>query len=717
MESSRRELIKTTTLALGGLVVGFYVPEKGSSPAWAQGAVPKAPPAPNAFIRIASDESITIFINKLEMGQGVNTSMAQLIAEELECDWQKIQSVSAPVDPVYNHTMMGIQMTGGSTSLASSWEQHRLLGANMREMLRQAAAEVWKVPLDSCQAQKGTIVHTQKGQLTYGQLAEAASRMPLPTRESITLKAAAAYQVIGQSKARVDAADKVNGKAIFGLDVKLPGMLHAIVLHPPFAGAHIKSVDDKKAKATAGVIDVVRMKDRVAVLAKNTFAAIKGRDALAVTWDKKGTDASSSSFLAAFQKAAKGDAPIAETRGLGEKPLLKAKRTIEAEYVLPFLAHAAMEPLNVTINFDGKTCEMWSGHQMPGIDTMRAAQILGIDPSAVTAHTTYVGGSFGRRASKDCDYVAVAAELAKLVKKPLKVTWTREDDMRGGYYRPMALHRVRVGLKDKNLLAWDHRVVCQSIMKGTPFEAMMIKGGIEEAAVEGIAHTPYAFENFRCTQNLVDTPMTTLWWRSVGNTHTAYVMETMIDELAHAFEQDPFVLRRQLLAASPRHLAVLDLLEERSGWKTRDKSGPHAFGVALHQSFGSVVGHVVMVSIVDKMPRVHKVWSAVHCGQVVNPEQAKTQVEGSIVFGLSAALYQEIAVEKGRVQTGNFDTYPVMRIDEMPVVDVAFVASTDAPSGLGEPAVPPIAPAVANAYFALSKKRLRTLPFSKSIQV
>ncbi len=713
LELSRRQLLKTTAIAAGGLVLAYYVPF-GMQRAFAQGgAAPQSYP-PNAFVRIAPDDSITIVINKLEMGQGVNTSMAQLIADELECDWTKISSVSAEVNPVYNHPFMGIQMTGGSTALASSWEQHRRIGATMREMLKSAAAARWGVKPESCKAEKGAIVHKTKGKLRYGELVDEANQLPVPT--DVKLKAPKDYKFIGKSMPRVDAPAKSNGTAQFAMDVRLPGMMYAMVAHPPVAGAKATAVDDKAARAVPGVLDVVKFADRVAVLGKNTHAARKGRDALVVTWDVAESAVSTASIEADFKKHAEAtDAPLAEERGKVDESMAKATDKRSMDYLLPFLAHASMEPLNVTINFDGTTCELWSGHQMPGVDQGAAAQVLGIPPASVKVNTTYAGGSFGRRASKTCDYVVIAAQLAKEVKKPLKVVWSREDDMRGGYYRPMAFHRVTLGFDKKKLVAWDHHVVCQGIMKGTPFEAMMVKNGIEGTAVEGIAGTHYDVGPFRCRQTLADSPMTTLWWRSVGHTHTAFVMETMMDELAEATGKDPLTMRRELAKKSPRHVAVLDLLAKISGWPKKKPEKGRAFGLAVHESFNTVVGQVVEVSLDGKTPRVHRVWAAAHCGQVVNPEVAKSQVESAIVFGLSAALYQEIKIEKGAVVTGNFDDFPVLRMSEMPVVEIAFVPSTDAPTGLGEPGVPPIAPAVANAVYKLTKTRVRTLPFARSM--
>ncbi len=717
MQTSRRDIIKASAATLGVFAVGFYIPLDGMPKLLAQAPETKQMPlpSPNAFISIAADDSITITINKLEMGQGVNTSMAQLIAEELACDWTKIRSVSAPVNPVYNHTAMPVQMTGGSTSLASSWTQYRTLGAAMREMLVSAAAQRWGVPVASCTAANGVVSHPSKGKLTYGALAAEAAQQAMPAEPK--LKDSKDFTIIGKSKKRVDALEKTVGKAQFGLDIRIPNMVYAMVAHGPVVGAKITSLDDKATRAMKGVVDVVRFGEKVGVLATNTHIARKGRDALKITWNPDQADLSTAGMVKQFRKELDSPGALAEKRGEVDQAMKGSSKTLELEYALPFLAHASMEPLNITVNYDGKSCEIWSGHQMPGIDATVTAKILGLDPSLVKVNTTYAGGSFGRRASKDSDYVRVAVELAKQVKRPLQLVYTREDDMRAGYYRPMAIHSVKIGIKGKELAGWDHKIVCQSIFKGTLFESS-IKNGVEEAAVEGVAKTHYDLKQFRCTQTLAQTPLTTLWWRSVGHTHTAFAMESAMDELAEGMQTDPMKLRKTLLKNSPRHMAVLELLEKESGWSRLKAKANRAYGLAIHESFNSVVGYVTEVSMEGKLPKVHKVWAAVHCGQVVNPEVAKTQIEGSIVFGLSALLYQEIIVERGQIKTGNYDDFPVMRMNEMPEVKVAFVPSKDPPSGLGEPGVPPIAPAVANAYYVLTKQRLRSLPIgSKSYTV
>jgi isoquinoline 1-oxidoreductase beta subunit len=707
---NRREFLGTSLTFAGGLLVSFYLPGKMGrmlAQAAEPGAASKVYP-PNAFIHIAPDNQITIVISKLEMGQGVNTSMAQLIAEELEADWAKIRSVNAGVDPVYNHPIFGMQITGGSTALASTWDQYRRIGAGMREMLKTTAAKRWGVPVSAVKAANGFVTYGGK-KFSYGELADEAGKLPFPS--DAPLKPAKDFKIIGKSMKRVDAAAKSNGTAEFGLDVRLPQMLYVMVARPHITGSTVEAFSEGKARAVKGVVDVVRFGEKIAVLATNTHSARKGREALEARWN---IPANLQVSTEGFMNDLKANAPKglnAVNRGDVDGAMAKASRVIEAEYEFPFLAHAAMEPMNCTITYDGKSAEIWSGHQMPTADQATAAKILGLKPDQVKLHVTYAGGSFGRRASKTSDYVVEAAELVKIVKKPLKIVWTREDDMHGGFYRPMNYHKVRIGLDGKKqLAAWDHQIAGHTVMGGSVMEAM-IKNGIEETVIEGVSDTHYAIPAFRLLQGRVQVPVTTLWWRSVGHTHTAYVMETAIDELAEATGQDPMEMRLKMLEKSPRHLAVLKLLQQKTGWGKNKAPKGRAWGLAVHESFNSVVGHVAEVSVVEGLPKVHRIWSAVHCGQVVNPEGARTQVEGAIVFGLSS-LFQEIKLAGGQVLNNNFIDYPVMRIQEMPKVEVHFVETTDAPTGLGEPGVPPTAPAVANAFYRLTKRRVRKLPFT-----
>lgn len=719
----RRDFLKQNAAIGTGLVIAYFLPlrmgKAFAEERAAHAAAPGLDPSllqPNAFIHIAPDNTITITINKLEMGQGVNTSMAQLIAEELECDWKKIQCVSAPVAPAYNHTAFGMQMTGGSTALHSSWEQHRRVGAMAREMLIGAAAERWGVGKNECRAEDGFIVHKKLGKVSFGDLANAAASIVPPA--TIKLKPASKFKIIGKSMPRVDAVAKSTGKAEFGLDIKVPGMLYATIARAPGFGGILESMDDKAARAIPGVLDIIRLPNSVAVLGSNTWNAKKGRDALELKWNM-GSRAgiSSETIFADYKKLAATPGAVARIEGDAVHALHGSQNKIEADFEFPYLAHACMEPMNCTVDYNGESARIWSGHQMPTVDRNVAAKVLNLPPEKVEVITTYAGGSFGRRASKNSDYVVEACLLAQIVKKPLKVVWMREDDMKGGYYRPLMFHRAEIAFDAKNRIsAWKHAIVGQSVVGDSFFESMMVKNGVDPTAVEGVSDAKYAIPNFHVELHLTKDAVPVLWWRSVGHTHTAYVMETLMDEAAHRVKQDPLQYRRELLkASSPRHVAVLDLLAKKSGWGKKKAAKGHAFGLAIHESFGSVVGHVVDISLDGNTPRVHQVWSAVHCGQVVNPQGAAMQVESAIAYGLSAALYQEVAIVEGKPAQNNFHDYQVLRMNEMPKIEVSFVESHDAPTGLGEPGVPPIAPAVANAIFKLTGKRIRRLPFVKSL--
>ena len=583
-------------------------------------------------------------------------------------------------------------------------------------MLVAAAAKRWNVPASSLHVENGKVIHPEKGSLTFGALTNDAAQIPFP--DAPTLKAPKDYKIIGKNMKRVDADAKSTGKAIFGIDVRMPGMLYAMIVKPPFEGSKLVSIDEAAARKIPGVVDVVKFADRAAVLAKNTHAAHLGQKALDAKWDSGiHSNASTDDFMKSFIATAAKGGKVIEDRGTVDQNMSQATHKMTLEYQFPFLAHAPMEPMNVTINYTGDSAELFSGFQMPTGDLAAAAKVLGLPPEKIKLNVTYAGGSFGRRASKACDYTIEACQLAKVVKKPLKVIYSREDDMRGGYYRPMHYHRIELGTdKTKNLVAWDHHIVGQSIAKGTFLEPMMMKDGVDETSVEGVKETAYALKNFRVQAAQGDTPLTSLWWRSVGNTHTAYVMETAIDEIAVMGGHDPLAYRRELLKDKPKHLAVLDLLAKDTGWG--HKKAPHgrAWGLAIHESFQSVVGQVAEVSMVNGFPKVHRVWAAAHVGQVVNPEGVATQIEGGIVFGLSAILHQQIEVKDGQIVQGNYDQYPVVRMEDTPHVTVSLVQTNEAPTGIGEPGLPPIGPAVANAVYRLTHKRVRILPFSKGLK-
>jgi isoquinoline 1-oxidoreductase beta subunit len=710
-KTTRRTFLKAASAATGGLVIAFHLPEGlGKAAADEAPHVPMVYP-PNAFIQITPDNKVILTINKLEMGQGVNTSMAQLIVEELDCDFKDVTSVAAPVDPVYNHTVMPFQLTGGSGSLTSTYLQYRRIGATARLMLVQAAAQQWGVSPDTCHTENGFILNDVKGKLSYGDVAAAANALPMPKMARV--KDPAHFKIIGKSMPRVDALAKSTGKAIYGIDVRIPKMKFAMLLRAPVFGATLKKFDAKKAKDIPGVVDVFQVENGVAVIANNSWAARRGRDSIEADWDMHGKDSfNNESLTAEYKKLAEKATGLVKDSPAALKNLKDNKSALTATYEFPYLAHAPMEPLNCTVNYDGKTAELWSGHQIPTVDRNTAAKIFGLPADKVKVNTTYAGGSFGRRGSKTADYTVEACNIAKIYKKPVQLLWAREDDMKGGYYRPMHVHVARISSSaNGNPDSWHHTIVGQSIFRGGFFEGMMAGKTADPVMIEGVADTPYKIPNLHVDVEMPTSDVPTLWWRSVGHSHTAYVMETLIDELAHKAKVDPLTYRKRLLKDSKKHMAVLNLLAKKSPWGKKMPKG-HALGLALHESFNSVVGHVAQVSIEGGKPRVHHVWSAVHCGRVVNPEGAKTQVEGAIVYGLSAALYGEIKFDKGHVTTGNFNDYQVMRMNEMPKVDVSFVSGEDAPTGLGEPGLPPIAPAVGNALFKLTGKRLRKLPFN-----
>jgi isoquinoline 1-oxidoreductase beta subunit len=705
---SRRGFLKAGALAGGGLVLGVYLPGLGGR---AKAADEKAAAfAPNAFVRIGTDESVTVVVAHSEMGQGPYTSIPMAVAEELDADWSKVRFEAAPVDPAYNHSVYGIQMTGGSSSTWSEWERVRKAGAAARMMLIAAAAEGWKVEPAACRAEDGWVIHAASGRKeSYGKLAERASKLKPP--ENVVLKDPKDYKIVGKPTRRLDTPDKTNGKAVFGLDVAVPGMLVAVVARPPVFGGKVKRFDAEKAKAVAGVRHVVEIERGVAVVADGFWPAKRGREVLEVEWDE-GPLAKLDSRAQGeeYAELAKKPGVVARKEGDAAAALEKAAKKLEAVYDLPYLAHATMEPMNCTADVRPDRCEVWTGTQFQTADRNAAARDAGLKPEQVQLHTTFLGGGFGRRAVPDNHFVREAVQTSKAVKAPVKVVWTREDDMRGGFYRPRAYHAVSAGLDaDGAPTAWRQRIVCQSILAGTPFEAL-IKDGVDESAVEGAKDNPYDIPNLLVDWQQAPGGVPTLWWRSVGHSHTAFVVETFLDELAHAAGKDPFEYRRGLLGKMPRHKRVLEFVAEKAGWEKPPPEG-RGRGIALHESFGSYVAHVVEASISKEgRLRVHRVVAAIDCGPVVNPDTIKAQLEGGAVFGLTAALYGEITFEKGRVKQRNFHDYPMLRMHEMPEVEAHIVSSTEKMGGVGEPGVPPAAPALANAIFALTGKRIRRLP-------
>jgi isoquinoline 1-oxidoreductase beta subunit len=706
---TRREFLKTSMLMSGSLVVAFVLPGANRLMALQE---PQAggPFIPNAFVRVGSDDSVTILLAHSEMGQGIWTSLPMLVAEELDADWSKIKVQHAKAAPVYAHTTIGLQMTGGSTTTLSEFDRYRQAGATARALLVQAAAQRFGVKPADCRTENGVVI-AGKQRARYGELAGAAAKLP-PLKE-VSLKDPKEWKLIGKPMKRLDTPEKITGRAQFGIDVRFPGMLTAVVARPPVFGGTVKSFDAGAAKAVPGVRKVVQVPTGVAVVADHFWAAKLGRDALKIDWDL-GPNASldSAALREQFRHIADTAGATAAEAGSVTEGLRKAAKTIAAEYAFPYLAHAPMEPENCTVRITRGKCEIWAGTQFQGMDQQIAAHITGLKPEQVDIHTTFLGGGFGRRANFQSDFVAEAVQVAKAASAPVKTVWTREDDVRGGYYRSAFLHRARIGLGADGLpVAWLHSVVGQSNLIGTPFEKLAVKDGIDPTSVEGLADSPYLKEtpHHRVDLHSPRTGIPVLWWRSVGNSHTAFVVETLIDELAQAARKDPVEYRRLLLKRYPRHLGVLNLAVEKAGWGRRPPAR-HARGVAVHSAFGSFAAQVAEVSIESDRIRVHRVVCAIDCGIVINPETIAAQMESGIAFGLSAALHGALHFKDGRVQESNFHDYRVLRLNEMPVVEVHIVRSTEKPGGVGEVAVPHIAPAVANAVAQLTGRRLRELP-------
>ncbi len=704
---NRRQFLKTSA----GLVIGFTVAPRTGLLAF-QAPAAKPLPDPNAFLRIGTDESVTVLLAHSEMGQGIWTTLPMLLAEELGCDWTQVRVEHAPAAPAYAHTAYGMQMTGGSTSTWSEFDRYRQVGAMAREMLIAAAAERWKVDPSGCRAEKGYVIH--EGQrLSFGQLAAAAQRSKPPAQ--VKLKDRKDWKLLGKPTTRLDSPEKVTGRAQFGMDVRLPGMLTALVARSPVFGGRVRSFRAEKAKAIPGVRSVVEVPSGVAVVAEHFWAAKLGRDALEIDWDLgDGAKLDTERMLEEFRVMAVTPGARAAAAGDVEAGIKSAAKTVEAEYDLPYLAHATMEPMNCTVKIAADGCEIWAGTQFQTMDQKIAGEILGLKPEQVKIHTMFLGGGFGRRATPTSDFVSEAVHVAKATGggAPIKTVWTREDDLRGGYYRPMWFHRVRVGLDGDGIpVSWRQTIVGQSILAGTPFEAMMVKEGVDETSVEGAADSPYvkATPNHLVALHSPRTVIPVLWWRSVGHTHTAFVIETFVDELAHEAKQDPLEYRRRLLKNHPRHLGVLNLAAEKAGWGEPLPEGRFR-GLAVHESFGSFVAEVAEVSVTGGRVRVHRVVCAVDCGVCANPAGVEAQLQSGVVFGLTAALYGELTLKAGRIQQSNFHDYPLLRMSEMPKVEAHIVASLEKSGGIGEVGVPPIAPAVANAVFAATGKRLRRLP-------
>jgi isoquinoline 1-oxidoreductase beta subunit len=704
--------------------VGFKI----AFPARTALAADDAGPNPfDAYISIAPDNTVTILSAHMDMGQGCYHGIATLVAEELEADWSQLVVEGGAGNPkFYGNVAWGgvAQGTGGSSAMFSSFERYRRAGALARTMLVNAAAESWGVPAAEITAEKGTLSHASGKKATFGEMAEAATKQKMPAE--VTLKSRDQWKVIGsETFRRLDSNLKSTGRQNFTIDVKLPGMLTAVVAHPPLFGGKVKSFEATAAKAVKGVVDVVEISRGVAVVAENTWAAMQGRNALTVEWDDSAAEKrGSAELLAEYKAALEQPGLVAANRGDAASGIAGAAKVIEATYEFPYLAHAGLEPLDAVAQLKDGTLEIWGGHQMPDLYQAITSGIAGVTPDKVKLHVMKTGGGFGRRAVTDGDIMVEAVETAKAIgwKAPVKVLWTREDDMTGGRYRPLYVHKVKVGLDaDGNITGWDHRMMGQAILIGTPFESFAVKDGIDGTSVEGVNDTKYAIENFHAEVINAKVGVPVLWWRSVGHTHTAYAMETMIDEVARETKKDPVELRRTLLKDHPKHLAVLNLAAEKAKWGEAVEAGTYR-GVALHESFGTVVAEIADIKLDDPAKpeagfKVTKVVVAVDCGTAINPDQIRAQMEGGIGFGLGSVLREELTLTAGAVDQTNYDSYLPLRIEEMPVVETHIVPSENPPSGVGEPGVPVIGPAVANALASATKKTVRVLPFAKGVGV
>lgn len=730
--SATEGLTRRALLASGGLLVlaGGLLPRASRAAIPGAEGTATGPLAPNQFVRVGTDNLVTIVCKHHEMGQGNTTGLASLVAEELDADWSLVRTEYAPSDPkLYNNLQFGeLQGTGGSTAIANSYLQMRTAGAAARAMLVAAAAEQWKVPASEIGTQRSVLSHPSGKRATYGEMAQAASKQSAP--EKPVLKTPAQFVYIGRdhSTPRVDSPSKCDGTAVYTIDMKLPGLLTAVIAWPPSFGAKLVSFDAAEAKQVKGVTDVVQVPEGVAVVARGTWAALQGRRALKVVWDEsESAKLDSDALLALYREQAakpgtsftKAPTAMPASTSTSTPDAKKAAgpevRTIEAVYEFPFLAHATMEPMNCIAWLHDGMLETWSGHQFPTFDHMFAAKAAGLPMDKVKLHTLVSGGSFGRRANAYSDFTVAAVNVAKAIggRAPVRLQYSREDDTAAGLYRPMYVHAVKVGLDDKGQIAsWKHAIVGQSIVAGTPME-MMVKDGIDPTSVEGVAPTSYALPMMSGELHSPALPVRPLWWRSVGNTHTAYVMETMMDELARAAGKDPLTYRLALLEKNDRAAGVLKLAAQKARWGRKMPQGS-AQGIAVHESFGSFVAQVAEVRMVGGKVRVDKVVCAVDCGVAVNPDIVRAQMEGCIGFALGALYYGEVELKNGRAVQRNFDTYKSLRIHEMPVVEVHIVPSTVAPTGVGEPGVPPLAPAVANAVARLGGPRIRRLPFARA---
>ena len=713
---NRRSFLKASIVAGGAAVFSFSLPVGSRAAArFGLAAAPAADFQPNAFIKIARTGKVTVVVGQVEMGQGVFTSLPMIVADELEVDWANVAYEVAPAGRAYINPAMGMQATGGSSSVRGLFAPLRKSAATVREMLVSAAAQGWNVSAETCKAESGKVIHTASNRsIAYGELLDAAAKITPPSNPK--LKDPKDFKYIGKGVKRLDSPEKVNGKAVFGIDVRVPGMLYATILRSPVIGGTVKSIDDAAAKAVRGVTNIVSLGYGVGVIAENYTAARRGRSALKVAWDdaKMAAVSSESIYSTLAAGADKDKGIVAKKTGDVAAGRAKAAKTVEAVYWAPFLAHVTMEPMNFTADVRKDGVEVWGGIQAQGLVQGVVAKTAEMPIDKVKVNTTLLGGGFGRRF--EMDYVVDATLLSKAAGKPVKVVWTREDDMQNDFYRPAAYNKMSAGLDASgNPVFWHHRIATDSIMAraGLAFGFVLKDDQLDDSSVEGANNLPYDFPDFQCDWVRKDTGVPVGFWRSVGSSHTAFSTECFFDEVAQAAGKDPVAFRLSMLAKHPRHAGVVKLAAEKAGW---GKPAAGTFqGIAVHESFGSYVAQVAEVSVAkDGKVKVHRVICAIDCGQVVNPDTVAAQMESSIVYGLSAALFGEITVKDGKVQQKNFTDHRVLRMNEMPKVETYIVPSTEGHGGVGEPGTPPIAPAVCNAIFAATGKRIRSLPIKTS---
>jgi len=717
---NRRAFIQTVAIGGVGFAVGCSSKETANSGGSVAPDVPVTLSDLNAFVKVSSDNSVTVVVKHLEMGQGSSTGLPVLVAEEMNADWSQMRWEHAPADTAtYVNTLFGIQATGGSTGLANSFMQLRQMGAAAKNMLLQAAAESWELPIEELTVAKGTISHASGKKAGFGEFAEsAASKTPA---EALELKLPKDFALIGQTLPRLDSPGKVSGATKYTADLDFPDMIHAAIVHSPKFGGAVKSIDDSAAREMDGVLDVVQVPTGVAVAANSFYQAKKGADSLEIEWDFSKVDPRDSNELFAdFRKLKSKKGAVSVNAGKVDAAIKDAAKVIEADFEFPFLAHATIEPMNAVVQIKDGAVELWTGSQGPTGDQMVLAQIAGVDPSKVTINTVVAGGSFGRRANLVSDYVADTGMIAKALgtDKPVKLQWTRENDMRAGRYRPMGVLTIKAGI-DANgeVSAWHQRNIVPSYALGTPWEGLFVKDGVDGNIIEGIAENSYGIPNYYLDVHMPQVSVPMSWWRSVGHSFNAFAKECMVYELAKASDQDPIEMRRKMLKNNPRELGVLELAVKKAGPAPTGKG--QSRGVAVHASFGSHVAEIADVTLnSDGSYSVDKVICAVDCGIAVNPDVVRAQLEGALVMGLGSVMREEITISDGEVDQDNFHAYlPGRMVDAPKVVEVHIVPSAEAPTGVGEPGLPPVGPAVAVALQAAGAKPIRTLPFGETLEV